>query len=113
VQLAGRAAGEPEEYGPFHRLQSAGDNELVSSTGMLGGHPARNIAAGLFPKVKAYEGPLPAGRKGIEFYTVVRPDRGCVPGCPVWSGPRLGVVASETDAELVLIAVRIVKRVDR
>ena len=104
---------ESREFGPFYRLQNAADNELVVRTGMLGGHPARNIAAGLFPKVKAYEGHLPDGRTGIEFYTPVEPDPGRVPGCPVWSGPRSGVSSAESDPEMVLIAVRIVRRVDR
>lgn len=113
MRLVRGAATEPEEYGPFHRLQTAADNELVARTETLGGRPARNIAAGLFPKVKAYEGPLPEGRTGIEFYTSVAPDPGCVPGCPVWSGPRAGVDVSDTDAEMVFIAVKIVKRVDR
>lgn len=104
---------EPREFGPFYRLQNTADNELVARTGMLGGHPARNIAAGLFPKVKAYEGHLPEGRTGIEFYTSVEPDPGRIPGCPVWSGPRPGVSSVEGDPDLVLIAVRIVRRVDR
>jgi hypothetical protein len=92
-----------EKYGPFHRLQSAADNELVARTGMVDGRAARNT----------YEGPLPEGRTGIEFYTAVEPDPGGVPGCPLWSGPRAGVIPSATEAERVLIAVRIVKRVDR
>jgi hypothetical protein len=103
---------EQEEYGPYHRFQSAAVNELVERTGLLGGHPARNIAAGFVPKVKAYEGPLPPGRAGIEFVTSVAPDLHHVPGCPVWSGPRTGVVASMEEPDLVLIPVTIVKRVD-
>lgn len=103
---------QPEGYGPYYRLQSAADNEIVERTGKLGGFAARNIAAGLFPKVKAYEGRLPEGRSGIEFYTSVAPDPHHVPGCPVWSGPRAGVVVSDADSDMVLIAVRIVKRVD-
>jgi hypothetical protein len=34
----------------------------------------RNIGAGLVPRVKAYIGPLPAGRSGIEFTTSVEPE---------------------------------------
>jgi hypothetical protein len=110
--LAVGAPPKPEGYGPYHRLQSAADNEIVARTGQLGGYAARNIAAGLFPKVKAYEGHLPDGRFGIEFYTPVAPDRNHVPGCPIWSGPRPGVVVSDADSDMVLIEVRIVKRVD-
>jgi hypothetical protein len=108
----GRNGRSEGEYGPFHRLQSVGDNERSERTGMVGGRPARNIAAGLFPKVKAFEGPLPAGRSGLEFYRSVPPDPNHVPGAPVWSGPRDGVIPSPDDPDLVLIAVRIVKRVD-
>jgi len=60
-----------ERYGPFHRFQNAADNELVERAGMVGGRRARNIAAGFVPKVKAFEGPLPPGRAGIEFFTTV------------------------------------------
>lgn len=102
-----------KEYGPFHRFQSAEDNELVSSTGLLGGRPDRNIAQGLFPKVKAIEGPLPEGRRGIEFFTRIAPDRNHVPRFPVWSGPRDGVIDSKTEPDLVLIKVRITRRSDR
>jgi hypothetical protein len=104
---------KPEEYGPFHRFQTAGDNDLVERTGRLGGRPARNIAAGFFPKVKAFEGELPTGYAGIEFYTTVPPDLRHVPGCPIWSGPRAGVEIAEDDPDLILIPVRITKRVDR
>lgn len=85
----------------------------MERTGMLGGKPARNIAAGLFPKVKAYDGPLPAGYAGIEFFTYIPPDRGHVPGCPVWSGPRAGAWISDEDPDLIFIQVKITKRVDR
>jgi hypothetical protein len=99
-------------YGPYHRFQSAVANRIVAETGFLGGRPARNIAAGLYPKVKAFDGTLPYGRTGIEFFTNVPPDSGHVPNCPVWSGPREGVLASPDDPDMVLIAVTIVKRVD-
>lgn len=74
--MASRKQRATEEYGPYHRFQSAADNELVARTGLLGGRPARNIAAGLIAKVKAFTGPLPPGRKGIEFMTDVAPDEG-------------------------------------
>lgn len=84
----------------------------MAATGKLGGRPARNIAAGLFPKVKAFDGPLPEGYAGIEFSTPVAPDPWHVPGCPVWSGPRDGVEIAPDDSDLVLIPVTITKRVD-
>jgi hypothetical protein len=99
-------------YGPYHRFQNAAANRIVAETGFLGGRPPRNIAAGLYPKVKAFEGALPEGRGGIEFFTNVPPDAGHVPKCPVWSGPREGVIPSPDEPDMVLIAVTIVKRVD-
>ena len=41
-------------------------------------------------KVKAYDGPLPEGRRGIEFTTDLLPDAGGAPGLPTWSGDRTG-----------------------
>ena len=40
------------------------------------------------PKVKAYVGPLPPSRRGIEFTTDVLPDKNCPPTHAYWSGPR-------------------------
>jgi hypothetical protein len=99
------------EYGPFHRFQDAAANELMCSTEMIGGRPDRNIAAGLFPRVKARHGPLPPGRCGIEFFTTVAPDDD-VPRLPTWTIGRSGVVQSDDDPDVVLIAARITKRVD-
>ena len=99
------------EYGPFHRFQDAAANELMCSTSLVGGRPDRNIAAGLFPRVKARLGSLPPSRCGIEFFTAVAPDDD-VPRLPTWTIGRVGVVQSEDDPDLVLIPVRIVKRVD-
>ena len=55
--------------------------------GEVWGRPARNIYQSDVPKVKAYEGHLPEGERGVEFYTSVPPDRGSVPKQPTWSGP--------------------------
>jgi hypothetical protein len=104
-------AGGAKEYGPFHRFQTGADNELVSSTGFLGGRPIRNIAQGVLPRVKAHEGPLPPGRSGIEFMTTVEPDKGHPPLTAFWTGPRPGVEV-RSDEELALISVRIIWRVD-
>ncbi len=71
----------------------------------------RNIGAGLIPRVKAYIGPLPAGRTGIEFTTSVEPDSGYPPGQACWSEGRPGVETLEPN-ELVAIRVTILKRQD-
>lgn len=102
--------GIEKEYGPFHRFQNAEENELMCASGLVGGRVPRNIAAGLFPRVKAYEGPLPQGRSGIEFYTDVSPDDD-IPHAPTWTIGREGVIWGD-DPEVVLITARIVKRVD-
>ena len=99
------------QYGPYHRFQNRDQNELVARTGLLGGRSRRNIYAGLIPAVKAYEGSLPQGYSGIEFYTNVAPDRGGVPGQATWSGKRPGIIHDSTE-ELVYIAVKIEMQVD-
>jgi len=79
-------------YGPYHRV---GDSEetikAVQASGELRGNPTRNYMPSPFPKVKAYEGPLPDGKKGFEFFTNVAPDVGHVPGQPLWMSTRPGV----------------------
>jgi hypothetical protein len=71
----------------------------------------RNIGAGLIPRVKAYVGPLPPDRPGIEFTTSVEPDRGSPPGQVSWSEGRPGVLTLDPN-ELVAIPVTILKRQD-
>jgi len=95
--------------GRFTGFQDAAANDQMCSTGLIGGRPDRNIAAGLFPRVKALWGPLPPGRCGLEFFTTVAPDED-VPRLPTWTIGGFGVIQSEDDPDLVLI--RIVKRVD-
>jgi hypothetical protein len=65
----------------------------------------------LIPTVKAWEGPLPDGAIGIEFYTDVEPDPSSIPGWPEWSQGRPGVIVLEPD-ELVAISVVVTLRRD-
>lgn len=58
------------------------------------------------PKVKAYNGHLPEGFKGIEFTTDVPPDREMTPNLAYWSGDRPGVRNEDGFAK---IKVRIIK----
>jgi hypothetical protein len=94
----------------YYRVQTKADNELVASTGKLGGHPPRNISQSMFPKVKAFIGSL-EDRTGIEFITTIEPDEGCPPGQAYWSEGRPGVEVLERN-ELVAIPVTIVARND-
>jgi hypothetical protein len=61
-------------YGPFHRLESPTQTPetagLQQQNGELWGKTARYSSV---PSVKAYNGPLPDGARGVEFYTDVPP----------------------------------------
>lgn len=76
----------------YHRLESPtqtpDDAAVQQNTGEIWG---RASIWSTIPKVKAYRGPLPAGTRGIEFFTAVAPDAGSSPRHPEWSGPRSGV----------------------
>jgi hypothetical protein len=76
----------------YHRLESPTQPPVIvvvrQQSGTIRGYPALGSH---IPKVKAYDGPLPEGARGIEFTTDVPPDPGCAPGLPTWSGPREGV----------------------
>ncbi len=98
-------------YGPFHRLQSAELNELVATSNKLWGRPSRNVYAGRFPAVRAFVGPLPPGRTGIEFETPVRPGPASQPDVARWYQGDPGVESIEGE-DAVAISVRILKRMD-
>ena len=91
----------------YHRVESptqtAADALSQEQTGELWGFPARGSD---IPKVKAYVGPLPSGRRGIEFTTSARPDSGCPPGYAFWSGPRSGVIVEGNRAKIQIDVVR-------
>jgi len=103
----------PGRYGPFHRRSFARpeENEAICSSNQLWGRRRENFFAGLIPAVKAWEGALPEGVVGVEFYTDVPPDRSSVPGWPEWTQGSAGVIVLERD-ELVAIPVVVTIRRD-
>jgi len=58
------------------------------------------------PAVQAYTGPLPRGRRGIEFSTDIEPDSGSPPGQAYWRGPRVGV---KVEGDFAKIKIRVIK----
>lgn len=100
-----RSSGPPRLY---HRLESPTQPPAMATlqqqSGLLRGYSARGS---LIPKVKAYDGPLPAGRRGIEFTTDVLPDDGCAPGLPTWSGSRLGIASGEDEQRRSFVEIRV------
>jgi hypothetical protein len=103
----------PARYGPFHRRtnKDPSENEKVAMSGEVWGRPRGNIYASLFPAVKAWNGTLPEGIVGFEFYTDVEPDPGRSPDWPQWGEGRPGVRAIER-GELVAVSVIVTKRQD-
>lgn len=100
-------------FGPFHRRThfDPSENEKVASSGVLWGRRRGNIYAGLYPAVKAWDGELPEGVIGFEFYTDVEPDLGRPPGWPQWSEGHPDVLVLDP-GELVAISVTVTKRQD-
>lgn len=92
----------------YHRIRSKTQTLahaiLQQRSGELWGQPARGSQ---IPKVKAYVGPLPDDRYGIEFLADVPPDPGCPPGHAYWSGPRDGVRVEDDYAK---IRIRVTQR---
>jgi hypothetical protein len=99
--------------GPFHRrsAHNPAENELIVSSGVIWGRPPGNFFAGLVPCVKAWDGPLPEGYVGVEFFTDVEPDPWSVPKAPEWSQGRPGVIILDRN-ELVAIPVLVTMRRD-
>lgn len=100
------ATSRPARFGPFHRRCESHPEEVsrILTSGEIWGRPRRNFFAGLIPAVKAWEGPLPEGAIGVEFFTDVEPDPWSVPGWPEWTEGRPGVRVLEP-GELVAIPV--------
>ncbi len=98
-------------FGPFHRRSASNPDEIarIYSSGELRGRPRGNFFAGLIPAVKAWDGALPDGIVGVEFYTDIEPDPDGAPSWPQWSQGRPGVRIIERN-ELVAIDVIVTKR---
>jgi hypothetical protein len=94
-------------HGPFHRLESpsqtAADTLEQVRTSEMWGRPA---FLSDIPKVKAYRGPLPAGRRGIEFRTGALPDSGSPPQKIFWTALREGVRLERGYAKISIVVVR-------
>jgi hypothetical protein len=63
-------------HGPFHRLLAANVQDAATVVLQLlsGEIWGRTPRYGLSPAVQAYNGPLPDGRSGIEFWAFQAPD---------------------------------------
>lgn len=83
--------------------QTVEDAVRQEQNGEIRGRPAQGSD---FPKVKAYVGHLPPGRRGIEFTTDIVPDAGCPPAKAYWSGPRAGVIVSGGCARIKVTIIR-------
>jgi hypothetical protein len=98
----------PQIY-TYYRLESPSQTsetaERQQNTLEIWGSPPRNMYQSDIPKVKAYEGKLPEGKRGIEFTTDIMPDSGCRPGEPVWSGPRMGVTVEDGYAKIKVLTI--------
>ncbi len=97
-------AERPEIY---HRLESptqtAEHARLQEVSGELWGRAPRGSN---IPAAQAYIGPLPAGRRGIEFSTTVQPDPNKPPGQAFWTGPRTGV---KIEGDFATIKIKILR----
>lgn len=91
----------------YHRLESATQTAEVAAqqeaSGELWGRAPR---WGIEPAVQAFDGPLPPGRRGIEFTTDVEPDADGFPGLPTWRGPRPGVTVEDDFAKIGITVLR-------
>ncbi len=98
--------GRAGRYGPFYRTGSTQDDATTQAqldSGEFWGRPNRGADR---PSVDAWNGPLPDGKHGVEFWTDVEPSPGSPPGRSRWLGPRPGV---ECDAEWARIRGTITK----
>jgi len=97
------------EISTYHRVvsptQTLSDIQQQILSLEIWGRPPRNIYQSDIPKVKAFVGRLPAGKKGIQFTTDVPPDTGTRPGRASWSGNRPGVTTEGDYAKLKVLTI--------
>jgi len=101
-----------EMYGPFHRLESPTQTQETAALQVqsqeVWGQPSRFSD---IPAVKAYNGPLPNGARGIEFTTVVRPTPGATtPGNTYWYKGTPGV---RIEGDYAIIPANVYKNTQR
>ena len=99
---------------PFHRAgnertQTDEHTLAVVASGVLRGYSPQGSQ---IPCVKAWAGPLPTGRYGLEFTTEALPDPRGVPTRPLWRagspGVRLGEDEGGPYAEIDIVVLRVV-----
>jgi len=76
AHISDPALGEPsDEFGPFHRLESLTQTpevaQLQEESGEIWGRASRWGTGE--PVVQAWNGPLPEGARGVEFFTNAPP----------------------------------------
>lgn len=93
----------------YHRFfspsQTTEDLEKQIQSLEIWGQPARNFYQSSIPKVKAFVGNLPPGKKGLEFTTNVPPDPNTPPYLATWSGERPGITTENGYAKLKVLSI--------
>jgi hypothetical protein len=81
-------------YGPYHRLESPTQTMQVAGQQVLSGEIwGQSTQVSYIPAVRAYRGPLPPNRRGIEFMTGVAPHPNSHPTDVRWLLTTPGVMA--------------------
>jgi hypothetical protein len=97
------------EISTYHRFvsstQTPADIEEQIRSLEIWGKAAHNVYQSDIPKVKAFVGSLPQGKKGIEFTTDVSPDLNTPPYLATWSGNRPGVTTEDDYAKLKVLTI--------
>lgn len=91
----------------YHRLksptQSPEDARMQTTSGELWGKGYRDQG---FPSVQAYTGPLPPGRRGIEFTTPVPAAKNTPPGKATWYPGTPGVRVEDGYAKVPILVAK-------
>ncbi|MFB9924356.1 hypothetical protein ACFORO_10775 [Amycolatopsis halotolerans] len=100
-------AAKPARYGPYHRLESRSQSpetaKLIEESNEVWGRTPRH---GSNPAVQAWNGPLPSDRRGVEFYTDVKPlFHGAKSGLREWRAAQ-GVRVDDEFAKLDVVVTK-------
>ena len=88
----GSGAGSAVQYGPFHREEGPTQTKQTAARQEAAGEIwGQATQMSPIPAVRAYRGPLPVGRRGIEFMTSVAPRVDSHPTLVRWLNTTPGV----------------------
>uniref|UniRef100_UPI00146FB8C2 RHS repeat-associated core domain-containing protein n=1 Tax=Comamonas composti TaxID=408558 RepID=UPI00146FB8C2 len=102
-------------HGPFHRVESPTQSrERAAEQEALGIHSGTASHKGMgVVRINAYDGPLPEGQRGLEFYTPAKPTSVVPGGLVTWHPGHDPHCTLSEDREVAQIPIKVTKNTQK